>query len=323
MLFDEQDTEDANQPLSYDSEQYDRRFLDCWRRQAVVFLKQQGADVDLLFYNCLPSTDEIFNEHILQHKPKYDFATPILNNESLSLLGWQQHLKTYDSFDMAEGEILEHLERVPFVIVMGSVFYFPHCPEYRAEHLNHSIVLTRPGADSVWQMVDDDPASELRQYDYHQNYIERYFDNNGSRLVRYFHPDEVAPQNAHEMAINKCNAYFSSLKDSYKLLNEIEWIANNPYESVIVRAKKIHEAFSIYSGSRNLFSGFAERVLHDQLSASHFKEVANEAVVIKYAMAKAVITGRINVGTLISRCEKLLKLERHAISLLRDNLGCS
>ncbi|VVP13416.1 hypothetical protein PS838_03456 [Pseudomonas fluorescens] len=313
-----------SQPLPYDTEHYDRRFLDCWRRQAVVLLEKCGADVDLLFYNSLASTDRIFEDHILNHKPKYSFLTPLIDNEGLSLTGWQQSLKTYETFESAGDDLSEHLEKVPFAIIMGSVFYLPHCPEYQMEHLNHSVVLSGQRAHSVWEVIDDDPSSILRTYRYDKSYIERYFNNNGARLIRYFNPVEIdTTESGRDVAIQKCANYLSSMEDSYKLLTEIEWIANNPYESVSIRAKKIHEAFSIYSGSRSLFSRFAERVLGDQVAASQLKDIAAEAMVIKYAMAKAEVTHRINVGSIVSRCEKLAVHERRTLSLLRKNLGCS
>ncbi|VVM78664.1 hypothetical protein PS645_02149 [Pseudomonas fluorescens] len=323
MVLNQKKLNIEGKPFSYD-EQYDRRFLDCWRRQAVVFLKQNGADVDLLFYNSLVSTDQIFRDHILEHKPKWAFQTSVLDNHGLALAGWQQSPKTYETFDLAQKDIREHLRKVPFAIVLGSVFYLPHCPEYRTGHLNHSIVLTGQDGSSAWSIIDDDDASVLRTYRYDQSYIARYFDNNGTRMVRYFHPitthDEESGRTA---AIRRCVAYLCALEDSYKLLAEVEWIANNPYESVAIRARKIHEAFSIYSGSRSLFSSFAQRVLDDQTAAGQFSEIADEAMVIKYAMTKAEITNHINVASITKRCEKLVTLERRALSLLRKNLGCS
>lgn len=311
------------EPFAYD-ELYDRRFLDCWRRQAVVFLKKNGADVDLLLFNSLASTDQIFRDHILDHKPKWAFQTSVLDNQALALAGWQQTLKAYETFDLAQSDIRDHLSKVPFVIVMGSVFYLPHCPEYRTAHLNHSIVLTEQDASSAWSITDDDEASVLRTYRYDPRYIARYFDNNGARLVRYFKPVPAHnTETGRTAAIRQCAAYLSSLEDSYKMLTEIEWIANNPFESVAIRAKKIHEAFSIYSGSRSLFSSFAQRVLDDQAAAGQFREIADEAMVIKYAMTKAEITNHINVGSITKRCEKLVVLERRALSSLRKNLGCS
>lgn len=313
-----------SQLFPYESEHYDRRYLDCWRRQAIVFLETRGAGVDFLFYNCLASTDRVFEELILSQKPKYAFTTPSIDDEGLSLIGWQQVLKTYDTFDMAKEDIHKHLEETPFVIIMGSVFYLPHCPEFQMDHLNHSIVLSQCNGNSIWSVVDDDAASTLRRYEYHQSYIENYFNNNGSRLIRYFKPvKKIDTEEMRIAAVDKCAAYISSMEDSYRILTEIELIANNPYESVGVRARKIHESFSIYSGSRNLFARFAERVLGDQVSAASLKEIASESIVIKYAMAKAEITGRFNVGALVSRCERLVTLESQAISSIREKLGCS
>ncbi|MHC8304344.1 hypothetical protein [Pseudomonas sp. PB3P13] len=323
MALDQNTLNSEGEPFNYD-EQYDRRFLDCWRRQAVVFLKKNAANVDLLFYNSLASTDQIFRDHILDHKPKWAFQTSILDNQGLALTGWEQNSKTYDTFDLAQNDIHEHLAKVPFVIVMGSVFYLPHCPEYKTEHLNHSIVLTGRDASLAWRITDDDDTSVLRTYRYDQSYIDRYFDNNGTRLVRYFNPITTNnDESGRTAAIRHCAAYLASLEDSYKMLTEIEWIANNPYESVAIRAKKIHEAFSIYSGSRSLFSSFAQRVLDDQAAAAQFREIADEAMIVKYAMAKAEITNHINVGSITRRCEKLVVLERRALSLSRKNLGCS
>lgn len=317
-----QDSTSEEGVFPYESGHFDRRYLDCWRRQCVVLLQKCGADVDFLFYNSLASTDQIFEDLILSQKPKYAFTTPALDDEGLSLIGWEQLQKEYGAFDAAVDDILEHLKIVPFVIPMGSVFYFPHCPEFKQDHLNHSVVLTRRDESCTWKVIDDDAASVLTYYDYHQRYIDDYFNNNGVRMVRYFKPyKRFEYEEMQVSAVSKCFEHLSSMEDSYRLFDEIELIASNPYESVRIRAKKIHESFSIYSGSRSLFSRFAERVLGDQRSSEILKQASGESMVIKYAMAKAEIIGRFNIGALVARCENLKRLEHQAFSSLREKIG--
>ncbi|OCX25520.1 hypothetical protein [Pseudomonas graminis] len=302
--------------FDYELDFYDRRFLDCWRRQSVVFLEKAGAQVDLLFHNCLPSTDEIFSEHILNQKPKYAFPTPSVGDEGLALIGWRQRTQCYAQFKEALSDIKIHLTKVPFVVVMGSVFYLPHCPEHRSEHLNHSIVLVRPTGEDSWDVVDDDEASILKRYSYQERYIDDYFNNNGCRLIRYFEP-VVGGSCDHALAVEKCADHVFAYTDTYRMFSDIEAIVCAPYESMAVKTRKLHEAFSIFSGSRSLFSRFVKSVLGDLSSAAVLEVIARESMVIKYTMAKASVTGRINMKTLVVRCEKLIALEQQAINSLK------
>ena len=306
----------------YETQHYDRRYLDCWRRQAVVLLQKLGAPVDYLFYSAFSSTEDIFEQHILMQKPKYAFSTLILNQEGLELIGWRQRLQHYEALSDAEEDIKLHLKTVPFVILMGSVFYFPHCPEYRQEHLNHSVGVLQIGHDGNWAIVDDDPASVLECYSYSKSYIENFFDNNGTRIVRYFDKINSPAQNQiADAAIAKCRAHFSSYHDSYRLLKEIEDVSTNAHESVSVRAKKIHESFSLYSGSRSLFARFSERILGDINSSLILREISEQSLLIKNAMTKAAVSGKLNVTSLTLRCDRLLSLETQVLSSLNKRLG--
>nr|WP_234015072.1 hypothetical protein [Cronobacter dublinensis] len=125
----------------HDAQLYDRRFMNCAERHAVVFLKERRAQTDLLFYRALVSSDEIFRQIIQQKKPKYNFVNGCFNEPDLNALGIYPHELRGDGFAQIKPDVDALIRQYGFVLISGSVFYFPHCPEYRQKHLHHLVVL--------------------------------------------------------------------------------------------------------------------------------------------------------------------------------------
>ncbi len=307
---------------TYDDSLYDRRLLDCWRRQAVVFLKINGAPVELLFRDVLASTDQIFNESILEQNPKYKFMTPALNDDGLSTIGWSQSTHTLETFDQAIAIVREHLKRTPFAIILGSVFYFPHCVEYRKVHLNHSIVLLGEKTEGEWNIVDDDQASNLDHYLYDESFIRAFYENNHDRRVRTFSKDkDVALAVAICNSLERTRNHIKSHEDSYQLFDDFKKIATNPYESLEVRTQTLHEAFSLYSGTRRLFSEFLGFATDEWALADRFRDISCSADMIRKSMIKARFSGHINVDKLQERCMDLKRKEIECLNVTKSVLG--
>lgn len=305
------------QPISYDEKLFDRRFLDCWRRQALVFMEQAGADIDALLYSAFVSSDQIFDETLCGEAPKYAFPTDCLNDEGLALIGWQQTISKCNSFDEARDTIEKALNDSGFAVLMGSVFYFAHNPEYRQEHLNHSIVLTDQAPDGSWVFHDDDPMTTLRPYRYPDHDVAAFFDNNGTRAVRVFRAiSSPTPDEINSRARSLFTQRTSQHRDDMRLLSDIRAIATDPHRRLHQVARHLRESFSLLSGSRSLSARFLRCVVRDQDTATLMDACAEQALVLRNLMMKVEYGGRLNLDRLETRCLELRGMESSLLERL-------
>ncbi len=306
-----------SQPISYDQALFDRRFLDCWRRQALVFMARAGAHTDALLYSAYVTTNQIFNETLCGESPKYAFPTDCLNDEGLALIGWQQTINKCDSFDDVRTTIADALDKSEFAVLMGSVFYFAHNPEFRGEHLNHSIVLTGQGPDGSWTFHDDDPMTTLRPYSYPDRDVAAFFDNNGTRAVRVF--SAVQPPEVKEID-NRATTLFhqrlSHHRDDMRLLSDIRAIVTDPYRRLDRVARHLRESFSLLSGSRSLTARFLRSVVKDEASAAVADACAEQALFLRNLMMKVEYSGRLNIDRLEARCIEIRDMEHRLLDRL-------
>jgi hypothetical protein len=178
----------ATEPLpervyAYDHTLYDRRFLNCCQRHAVVFLNERGVPIDLLFFRALVPSDLIMTQILLENRPKYAITTDYFSPEDLALLGVTIHEHAAENFGDIRPVALAHINRTGFALLAGDVFHFPHCPEYRISHGEHVVVL-RGCNGHVWSIVDDNHASILCEYEYPEHSVRNFFENNGARILR-------------------------------------------------------------------------------------------------------------------------------------------
>lgn len=142
------------QPFAYDVHLYDRRFLNCFQRHAVVFMKRLGIEVDWLFYNALPAVDDIFQQMVVQNKAKYALQSGYFADDDLALLGVRFHERKAEHLDELLPVIHQQIQAYGCAFLSGDVYYFAHCPN-TAGHMPSTLsccarpMPTAPGTSSM------------------------------------------------------------------------------------------------------------------------------------------------------------------------------
>ncbi|ALB72456.1 hypothetical protein [Cronobacter muytjensii] len=306
----------------HDAQLYDRRFMNCAERHAVVFLKERRAQTDLLFYRALVSSDEIFRQIIQQKKPKYNFVNGCFSEPDLNALGIYPHELRGECFAQIKPDIDALIRQHGFVLISGSVFYFPHCPEYRQKHLHHLVVLN--GTDEAhgrYQVADDNPASVLCQYQYGLQDVAGFFDNNGDRLARWFTLDNYNSDEATHYFQHALRNYLSHYQDSQQFLSDIEDYLKDNFEAREIKLQLLHDGFSLLSGSRTLFAHYLSLQHPDQDAITELaRQLGQQAFILKSLVVKARITQRLDMADLATRARQFQEQESALLQALRTLL---
>lgn len=300
---------------------YDRRFMNCAERHAIVFLKERRTEVDWLFYRSLVSSDEIFRQILQEKKPKYNFINGCLSEEDFALLGIQVNELRSDDYGNIKKDVDGLIDKQGFVLISGSVFYFDHCPEFRKKHLHHLVVLNGLSEDGCrYDLVDDNPASVLCCYQYESSQVADFYDNNGDRVVRYFTLDNFDKELAREAFRQHFKTYINNFSDQQRYFQDIALFLENGFETFDNKMNLLHDGFSLLSGSRNLFAHFLSVFNVNSEWVSLAQQIAKEAFVLKSLVVKARITQRLDVNDIVSRTEKMRLQEEQLLHGLKECL---
>ncbi|MGF6964354.1 hypothetical protein OKW43_001359 [Paraburkholderia sp. WC7.3g] len=242
--------------VKYDRDVFDRRFMNCWRRQAMVGLKDRDVPVELLFFRSLVSTDQIFEQMVKEGRRRYEFTSRFLDNSDLKQLGVSQVMlepeRPTDIVTIAESAW--SVDNV--VLLAGDVFYLPHCPEFRQKHTEHMVTLVGR-RDGDWSIVDDDADGILCGYSYPDRVVFDFFENCTMKRMRQFSVGK-SPANARGDFANTFLSVVSDYTDSLWFMNQFEAYLQYPFSSRIEKSERLRDFFSIYSGSRNSFAQFCK-----------------------------------------------------------------
>lgn len=304
---------------SYDTSLYDRSFLNCYQRQAVVMLAERRPDLHLLFYNCLVSSDGIL-EHMLQlNRPKYEFVTPILAPEGLATIGVTCEEIPFDSYADAKHALLTAAADVGYVIPFVDVFYMPHRLEYyQIEHIVHTITLTGYDADTgQWHMLDDNHASVLCRYTYPEQLVATAYDNGRMKRINCFSFTDYDGKRAIHSAAAAFSELIGEYKDSYTLLSGVDDLLASPWFSTRRAIAVLYDAFSLYEGSRTCFREFVARQPGYLDAEPLVRDIMRRCRDIRSVLMIGKATGKVNSGSLKSSCADLRSAEENLIGHLR------
>ncbi|EBA1655675.1 hypothetical protein HB016_002554 [Salmonella enterica subsp. enterica] len=300
---------------------YDRRFMNCAERHAIVFLKERREEVDWLLYRSLVSSDEIFRQILQEKKPKYNFNNGCFSVEDFALLGVRVNELRSNDYHSIKKDVDGLIEKQGFVLISGSVFYFDHCPEFRKKHLHHLVVLcgvSEPG--NRYDVVDDNPASVLCSYQYNSSKVADFYENNGVRVVRFFTLEAFDKVLAREAFEQRFKTYIKHFSDEQRYYHDIASFLENPFETFDNKLNLLHDGFSLLSGSRNLFAHFLGAFNTNVESISLAQQIAKDAFVLKSLVVKARIMQRMDVHDITSRVEKMRLKEEQLLHALKGNL---
>ncbi len=311
----------------YDAVLYDRRFMSCGQRHAIVFLAERGVPVNLLFCSAWMSSDLVYQQVIVDKRPKYAFECDFYEPQDLARIGVTIHELNAENYEDIAQQVDKGIDALGFVLLSGDVFYFPHCPEYRNAHASHIVVLRAKHANGLWQVVDDNAASVLCEYQYDAEMVERFFNNNFDRKLRHF---ELAPNfdrdAAKQSSLERLAALVRVRQDSGRFYDEILDIYNAPYDSLTIKLKALHDAFCLLSGSRSCVAQYLSEVGAPTPLVQDMRTFAEQAMALKGMMVKGQITRNVNREKLRTMCSVLkeldLKISESMVSFCRtQNVG--
>lgn len=302
----------------HDAQLYDRRFLNCAERHALVFLKERLPEVDCTLYRALVSSDDIFQQIIQEKRPKYNFTSGCMAEADLNALGIVTQTLRSDTFASLKTDAAAVLQQHCFALLSGSVFYFAHCPEFRKKHLHHLVVLHGMDAqEQHYRVVDDNPASVLCEYSYAASDVAAFYDNNGDRLLRYFRLDDYAKSVANDYFADAFRAYIDQFQDSQQLFGSVGDYLAMPFEATDNKLQLLHDSFSLLSGSRSLFAHYLRTQAGQETAVELAQQLSHQAFVLKSLMVKARITKRMDVADIESRVQRLQGHETQLLDELR------
>ncbi|MGW2280782.1 hypothetical protein [Streptomyces sp. NPDC001770] len=311
-------------PHPYDTALYSRLFLNCYQRQSLVMLAERGRPVHQLLFRGLVSTDEILRQVIREQRPKYGFESGIAGPDDLALIGVVKEEAAFDSYADARALLLDIVAQEGFAILVGDVFYWPHCPEYRTKHLVHTIVLT--GYDSgagAWRILDDNPASLLCSYTYPEDVIAASFDNNELRRVRYFTTKDLDPARAGQGTREAFAALLAEYRDSHALLSGVEDLISSRWIAPERVYASLHAAFSLYQGSRIALREYLRHASGDTVLDELLDRIVQGGADGMNHMLLAQVTGALDVRWTAEACLRLQRAEEELLSRLRTLAGAT
>lgn len=306
----------------YDRELYSRWFLDCYQRQSMVMLAERNPHVTLLLHRALVSTDDILDQAVLRQIPKYDFASRLFDPDDLRAIGLVREDIPVESYAESRDLILKTVATHGYVILMIDVFYLPHTPEYRKQHVVHSITLREFDERSgEWSLIDDNPASVLCWYRYPEEVVAASLDNNTRRRVRFYSTVDADEDAAHEHARDAFAASVREFQDSHRLLADIVDVVGCQWVAPEKLIGFLHDAFSLHMGSRICLRAYVEKSLGAGHATTVFDTIAAHGAEIQNMLLLAKVTGFVDADDLKSACAELRVAEEELLGELKAVAG--
>ncbi|MCT9008485.1 hypothetical protein [Streptomyces rhizosphaerihabitans] len=297
---------------------YSRLFLNCYQRQSLVMLAEREPQVHQLFHRCLISTDDILQQIIREQRPKYSFESGFFDRDDLERIGIVREEVEFETYADARSLLLDVVSQEGYAILVGDVFYWPHCPEYTTKHLVHTILLK--GYDpktAEWSLLDDNPASLLCAYTYPEELIAAGFDNGELRRVRYF---TTKPFDAQEAGVETRHAFSRLLEryqDSYTLLSDVGELISCPWIAPERAVAALHDAFSVYQGTRAGLGEYIRRTCVAPDVEAVVDRIVRQAEGVMNQLLLGKVTGSVDPGRLTDACRGLKADEQELLVRLK------
>ncbi|MGW7489034.1 hypothetical protein [Streptomyces sp. NPDC054786] len=306
----------------YDRELYSRLFLNCHQRQSSVMLAERSPRLHQLFHRCLVSTDEILDQIVRQQRPKFAFQSGYFAPEDLARIGFAPQEVTFETYAEARPLILETVRTEGCVAMVGDVFYWPHCPEFRTKHLTHTVILREYHADTAeWSIIDDNPASLLCRYRYPEQTIASGFDNGELRCVRYLTSRPFEASEAEPGTRESFTEVLRNHRDSRALFSDIEDLLTSPWIARERAIALLHDAFALYQGSRTLLQAYVRRMSGDPQAEALAGRAVAQALGVQNQLLLGKVTGTVDVSQIRCAALELKETEEKLVDLLRTLHG--
>ncbi|WP_116210656.1 hypothetical protein [Streptomyces olivoreticuli] len=306
----------------YDRELYSRLFLNCSQRQSLVMLAEREPLAYQLLHRCMVSTDEILRQIVREQRPKYSFESGLLHRDDLANIGIVAEEAAFDTYAEARGLLLDVVAQEGYAILVGDVFYWPHCPEYTNQHLMHTIVLKGYDEDTArWSLIDDNPASLLCAYTYPEEVIAAGFDNNELRRVRYFTTKDFDASQAAAASRGAFAGQLDRYEDGLTLFSGVGELIACPWIAPERVVFLLHDAFSLYQGSRAGLLEYVRRTLDDARAEELLTSIVRQSADVRNQLLLGKVTGSLDADRTAAACLVLKEAEEELLPRLRAAAG--
>ncbi|MCM2442311.1 hypothetical protein HGO34_21595 [Agrobacterium vitis] len=297
----------SNNLFSYDTEIYNRNFLNCAQRQSIVMLKRDGVPVDWLFYTTQVSTDRIRDFSLIEQKPKFDFEYDGLTDDDFKVIGVDRKNHYLDSFVEAKPQLLDVIARDGFVLMSCNLIHVPHRPEYynKRDVLHFQTLTGYNPLEAIWDAVDDNSAAILAYFTFDEAFLEKIYNASLLKGYRSFAITRRSPADIGDDVEVLFQGHRKNRCDSLHLLQDIEgYIVAEPD-----RLKMLAEAFSLLSGSRICFAQFLRLADVASVWIDLAVEIGREAARIRDAFTMWQVGGKVSVEKIRQRARAIADLE--------------
>ena len=323
---------ERGEALEYDTTVYDRRFMNCFQRQTLVFLERAGLPARLLLADALISTDDAFRQIVDGGVRKHAFESDFMGRDALAGIGASYACVTTAAFEEAESLLRDRLSRQTpetpaFVCLLGDAFFLPHSLEFRQVHLQHALSVQEAGdgKDQTWTIVDDDETGSLKRYRYPRETLAAFFDNGRYRMLKRFawnRPERAGVLGMQRDAHARFLKAVRSHRDSYRLLDRLAEILGRTSASRHVLLRSVREAIDLLAGSRAALRAYLDSIDGDartEEAARRALQFSETGHAVKNMLMKAELTGRINLDGAVERCARMKLLDTELIASLRHS----
>ncbi|MFF2154440.1 hypothetical protein ACFVVQ_03920 [Paenibacillus chitinolyticus] len=292
-------------------------YLKCSKMQLISYLSHIEVPVELLFYNALESSDEIFHNIVIECKSRYQYRSKILNDEDLAALGIKLHYENVDKLVDAEEIIIKMLDKFKAVFLPLDQFYFPHRLFYNKEHIFHSFIITNhitQGNENFFFLTDFDPNFS----DYVKNSLVMQALTHLRFPVQFVSYEFKSEEISKNEIYRKYSETFDKHKDSYELYSWIISVLENDMKEETL--KSIDHSLAILSGSRFLFSKYISLLKGHENLAHQLIKISKDAEVIKNLILKYRITNLLKKQKIIELVQQLQYSEQKLLVNLKSTL---
>lgn len=299
---------------------FDLNYLDCSKSQYVSYLKHKGFPVEALYYSCLDTSDEIYEQIINQKKSRWIYDELGFQHEDWTLIGVRKRNVYAESLDSLRHGINRLTEEGKVVFVSVEVFHVPHRHlTYQKEKSPHSLMINGIAPDGEIYILDE-TAPVFSHFKYPLSLLEQcYQEGTGFRYITFFEEMEKCPIKDIQQEANRLfNRHLDRFDDTHILHKYLlQFLVTQGDIDFINTLKQLSAAYTLQSGSREMFSKFLTFINMDKAvveKAITSSEMANQ---IRNSLNKAILRGKLKSEMLTKKVLELICIEQDLVSQLK------
>ncbi|MCK6259463.1 hypothetical protein LCY76_23100 [Fictibacillus sp. KIGAM418] len=299
---------------------FDLNYLDCSKVQYVSYLKHKGFHVEALYYSCLDTSDEIYEQIINQKKSRWHFDELGFQQEDWPLIGVKKRNVHAESLDPLRYGISRLIEKGEVVFLSVEVFHVPHRHRsYQKERSPHSLMINGMAPDGDFNILDE-AAPIFSHFKYPWSLVDQCFsEGTGFRNITFFEEIEKrSTKDIQKEAKHLFNQHLDTFEDSHRLHNHLfEFLVSKEEVDFIDTLQQLSAAYTLLSGSREMFSKFAKFIDMDKVIVETAVASSDASNQIRNTLNKAILRRRLKNEMLSEKVRELVQIEQHLVSLLK------